>query len=146
MELRSPALQVDSLPAEPQGKPKKTGVGGLSLLQGIFPTQGLNQGLLHCRQILHQLNHQGNPILLTSCDAEKIYHTCGHSVTSNSATPWTVARQTPLSMGFSRHEYWSGLPFPPLYDECKVASVCIHACVKMDKQPDVATLKLSHPK
>ena len=36
---RSPALQVDSLPAEPQGKPKNTGVGTLSLLQGIFPTQ-----------------------------------------------------------------------------------------------------------
>ena len=28
------------------------------------------------------------------------------------ATPWTVARQVPLSMGFSRPEYWSGLPFP----------------------------------
>ena len=29
------------------------------------------------------------------------------------ATPWTVARQAPLSMGFSRQESWSGLPFPP---------------------------------
>ena len=29
------------------------------------------------------------------------------------ATPWTVALQAPLSMGFSRQEYWSGLPFPP---------------------------------
>ena len=29
-----------------------------------------------------------------------------------SATPWTVAHQAPLSMGFSRQEYWSGLPFP----------------------------------
>ena len=29
------------------------------------------------------------------------------------ATPWTVACQAPLSMGFSRQEYWSGLPFPP---------------------------------
>ena len=28
------------------------------------------------------------------------------------ATPWTVARQAPPSMGFSRQEYWSGLPFP----------------------------------
>ena len=28
-------------------------------------------------------------------------------------TPWTVARQAPLSMGFPRQEYWSGLPFPP---------------------------------
>ena len=36
------------------------------------------------------------------------------SVVSNSfMTPWTVARQAPLSMGFSRQEYWSGLPFPP---------------------------------
>ena len=29
------------------------------------------------------------------------------------ATPWTVAHQAPLSMGFSRQEYWSGLTFPP---------------------------------
>ncbi|KAM7230968.1 hypothetical protein CapIbe_018458, partial [Capra ibex] len=29
-----------------------------------------------------------------------------------SVTPWTLARQAPLSMGFSRQEYWSGLPFP----------------------------------
>ena len=52
---RSPALQVDSLPSEPPGKLKNTGVGSLSLLQGIFPTQELNWGLLHCRQILYQL-------------------------------------------------------------------------------------------
>ena len=43
---RSPALQGDSLPAEPQGKPKNTGMGGLSLFQQIFLTQELNQGLL----------------------------------------------------------------------------------------------------
>ena len=35
------------------------------------------------------------------------------SVMSDSATAWTVARQAPLSMGFSRQEYWSGLPCPP---------------------------------
>ena len=35
-----------------------------------------------------------------------------HSVMSNSATLWTVASQVPLSMGFSRQEYWSRLPFP----------------------------------
>ena len=34
------------------------------------------------------------------------------SVVSDSATPWTVAHQAPQSMGFSRQEYWSGLPFP----------------------------------
>ena len=57
--LRTPALQVDSLPPEPSGKPKNTGVGSLSLLQGIFLTQESNQGLLHCRWILYQLN-RGN--------------------------------------------------------------------------------------
>ena len=61
IELRSLALQADSLPAEPEGKPKNTGVGSLSLLQGIFPTQELNRGLLHCRQILYQLSHQESP-------------------------------------------------------------------------------------
>ena len=38
---------------------QNTGVGSLSLLQGIFPTQGSNWGLLHCRQILYQLSYQG---------------------------------------------------------------------------------------
>ena len=56
IETRSPALQAESLPAEPQGKPKNTGVGSLSLLQGIFPTQEKNQGLLYCRRILYQLS------------------------------------------------------------------------------------------
>ena len=57
-EPRSPPWQVDSLPAEQPGKPKNTGVGILSLLQGIFLSQELTQGLLHCRRILYQLSHQ----------------------------------------------------------------------------------------
>ena len=63
IEPRSPTLQVDSLPAEPQGKPMNTRVGSLSLLQESlsFPTQELNQGLLYCRQILYQMNYQGRP-------------------------------------------------------------------------------------
>ena len=39
---------------------QNTGVGSLSLLQRIFPTQGSNPGLLHCRWILSQLNHKGS--------------------------------------------------------------------------------------
>ena len=61
IEPRSPASQADSLPAEPQGNPKNTGVGSLSLVQRIFPTQESNQGLLHCRRILYQLSSQGSP-------------------------------------------------------------------------------------
>ena len=49
IELGSAALQADSLPAEPHGKPKNTGVGSLSLLQQIFLTQESKWGLLHCR-------------------------------------------------------------------------------------------------
>ena len=87
---RSPALQANSLLSEPPGKPsvrmkwrksrsvvsdslqphglyspwnspgQNTGVGSLSLLQEIFPTQGSNPGLSHCRQILYQLSHKGS--------------------------------------------------------------------------------------
>ena len=57
----SPTLRVHSLPSEPPGKPKNTGVGSLSLFQRIFLTQESNRGLLHCRQILYQLSYQGSP-------------------------------------------------------------------------------------
>ena len=43
---------------------QNTGVGSLCILQRIFPTQGLNPGLPHCRQILYQLSHQGSPRIL----------------------------------------------------------------------------------
>ena len=49
---------MDSLPAEPQEKPKNTGVGNLLFLQRIFPTQELNKGLLHSKRILYQLSYQ----------------------------------------------------------------------------------------
>ena len=48
-----------------------------ALLQGIFPTQELNPGLLHCRQILYCLSHQGNPLSYlpnpTDCHSQKFY-------------------------------------------------------------------------
>ena len=61
IELRSPTLQANSLLSELPGKPKNTRVVSLFLLQGIFPTQESNRGLLHCSQILYQLSHQGSP-------------------------------------------------------------------------------------
>ena len=89
IKSRSPTLQADSLPAEPPGKPwseshsvvsdslrphglcipwnssgQDTGVGGLCLPQGIFPTQGSNPGLPHCKQILYRLSHKGSPGIL----------------------------------------------------------------------------------
>ena len=46
---------------------RDNGVGCHALLQGIFPTQGSNPGLPHCRQILYCLNHQGNPMVMFYC-------------------------------------------------------------------------------
>ena len=43
---------------------QNTGMGSLSLLQGIFPTQGWNPGLPHCSQIIYQLSHQASPRIL----------------------------------------------------------------------------------
>ena len=56
----SSALQADSLPSEPPGKLKNTALGSLSLLQGIFPIQESNWGILHCRWILCQLSYEGS--------------------------------------------------------------------------------------
>ena len=66
-EPMSPALQADSLQSEPARKPMNTGVGSLSLLQGIFPSQELSWGLLLCRQILSQLSYQGSPLTGIVC-------------------------------------------------------------------------------
>ena len=58
----------DPMDCSPQGSSvhgdspgKNTGVGCHALLQGIFPTQGLNPGLPHCKWILYQLSYQGSP-------------------------------------------------------------------------------------
>ena len=62
---------------------QNTGVGSLSFLQGIFPTQGSNPGLLHCRHILYQLSHQGSPsnsgeLIYSDIDPVRriIFHNC----------------------------------------------------------------------
>ena len=62
---------------------QNTGVGSLSLLQGIFPTQGSNPGLLHCRHILYQLSHKGSPsnsgeLIYSDIDPirRSIFHNC----------------------------------------------------------------------
>ena len=65
VKLWPSTLQGDSLLTEPPGKPKNTGVGSLSLHQGIFPTQESNWVLLHCRRILYQLSYQGSSHICT---------------------------------------------------------------------------------
>ena len=63
----SGSVVCDSLPGASvhvDSPGKNTGVGCWVLLQEIFPTQGSNPGLPHCRQILYQLSHQGSPRIL----------------------------------------------------------------------------------
>ena len=91
------------------------------LLQGVFLAQGSNPCLLcllHCRQMFYPLSHQGSPLKDNSyilgnvpgCMATHFSHV------QLSATLETVAHQAPLSIGFSRQEYWSELPCPLLRD------------------------------
>ena len=60
----SDSLWHDGLHSAWDSPGQNTGVGSLSLLQGIFPTQGSNPGLPHHRQILYQLSHKGSPRIL----------------------------------------------------------------------------------
>ena len=66
------SVMSDSLQNSPG---QNTGVGSLFLLQGIFPTQGSNPGLPHCRQILYHLSYQGSPqiIILTAKSSGKMF-------------------------------------------------------------------------
>ena len=60
----SDSLQPHGLYSPWNSPGQNTGVGSLSFLQGIYPTQGSNPGLPHCRQILYQLSHKGSPRIL----------------------------------------------------------------------------------
>ena len=72
IESESHSVVSDSLPPHGLYSPwnslgQYTGVGSLALLQGIFPTQGLNPGVPYCRQILYQLSHKGSPLTYSNC-------------------------------------------------------------------------------
>ena len=60
----SDSLQPHGLYSPWNSPGQNTVVGSLSLLQGIFPTQGSNPGLPHCRRVLYQLSHKGSPWIL----------------------------------------------------------------------------------
>ena len=70
---------------------QNTGVGSLSLLQGIFPTQGSNPGLLHCRWILYQLSHKGSP---------RILEWVAYHFSSRSSLPRNQTRVSCIAGGF----------------------------------------------
>ena len=66
-----------------------TAVGSHFLLQGIFPTQGSNPGLLHCRQILYYLSHQRSPINILSIIKHVLSTNCvGGTLLGTSEQDW----------------------------------------------------------
>ena len=71
---------------------QNTGVGSLSLLQGIFSTQGLNPGLPHCSWILYQLNHKGSP---------RILEWVAYLFSNGSSWPRSQTRVSCIAGGFS---------------------------------------------
>ena len=99
-----PTLQPHGLYSPWHSPGQNTGVDSLSLLQGIFPTQGLNPGLPHYRQILYQVSLKGSPRILEWVKVK----VKSLSRVRLLATPWTTAYQAPPFMGFSKQEYWSG--------------------------------------
>ena len=81
---------------------KNTGMGSLSFIQGIFQIQELNQGLLHCRQILYQLSYQGspNPVnLKINITADKNHNSFGRSI-RNTINPDENTLNNIISTGF----------------------------------------------
>ena len=104
---------------------RNTGVGCHFLLQGIILTERSNSGLLHYRQILYHLSHQGRPTI--GYLPRNFWVSINCSVIWLFATPWTAAHQAPLSMEFSRQDYWSGSPFSfPSYrsrDQTRVSCI-----------------------
>ena len=112
----------------PRNSPgQNTGVGSLSLLQGIFPTQGWNPDLPHCRRILSQLSHQGSPNSLSgreeklSCQPPieptqqgKAIGTCEHGLQSMGSGLRSVGSPRPQWGGTLQQRFVPLLPtFPP---------------------------------
>ena len=91
LSVMSDSLQPHELYSPWNSAGQNTGVGSLSLLQGIFPTQGSNPGLPHCRWILYQLSHKGSPRTL---------EWLSYPFSSRSSPPRSQARVSCIAGGF----------------------------------------------
>ena len=100
--------------------PGYTASQGASESRGYMTPHLLDQAGSHCRGMIDTCGQQfsvtGLPCLLEDLQPHPwspyVCAVLSRSVVSDSATPWTVSCQAPLSMEFSRQEYWSGLPLP----------------------------------
>ena len=133
---------------------KNTGVGCHFLLQGIFPTQGSNPHLLHWQVDFLPLNHLGSPNLAEIKSDRKtlpiyqrlyflnllsqIFAAAANLLQScpTLCDPIDGSSPGPLSLGFSRQEYWSGLPLPSPRHACLLSCFShVQLCATLWKQP-----------
>ena len=151
MKSESHSAVSDSLPPHGLYSPwsplgQNTGVGSLSLLQGIFPTQGSNPGIPHCRGILHQLNHKGSPRILEwvaypiSSGSSRPRDWTGVScISCGFLTNWAV-RETMVKVSFLHWHFFSSLnllisliyffhPFTPFSSGNHLFVLCIYYSV-----------------
>ena len=119
-ESESESLSVMSHSLQPHGicdpwnsPGQNTGVGSLPLLQGIFPTQGSNQGLLHYRRILSQLSQKGSPRILewaafpSSRGSSRPRNRTGVSIAGGSFPSWARREATCIkNTGFLLRVLW----------------------------------------
>ena len=144
MEPRFPTLQADSLPAGLLGTPKNTGVGSLSLLQGIFLTQKSNHGLLHCRWIFYQLSYQDahkvklkDLLLARSLLCRGHVHNGRVGVRCSSGSPKLLVHK--LDFSFTHMRAPRGEWATPLFQSVSVCAkslqLCPTLCDHMDYSP-----------
>ena len=102
-----------------------------------FSIQGVNPGLPHCRRILSHLSHQGSPNILEYTAAAAAAAAAAKSLQScpTLCDPIDGSHQAPLSLGFSRQEHGSGLPFPSPMRESEVTQSCPTLSDPMDCSP-----------
>ena len=112
LSIVSDSLRPHGLYSPCNSLSKNTGVGSLSLLQGIFPTQGSDPGLPHCRWILYQLSHKGSPRILE-------WDLPDPGIELGSPT----LQADPLPTELSRK---------PLWQKVKVSQLCLTLCDPMD--------------
>ena len=101
MKVVSDSLEPHGLYSEWNSPGQNTGVGSRSLLQWIFPTQGSNPGLQHCRWILYQLSHKGSP---------RIVEWVAYPFCRGSSQPRNQARVCGIAGGFFTSWVLAGKP------------------------------------
>ena len=119
---------------------KNTGVGCHALLQGIFLTQGLNPGILNCRQILYHLSHQGiTTTTIIALIKKWLTFTSvqfSHSVVSDSLRPHGPQHARPACPSASPALYSDSRPssgwFPKCYARAVVVVVFLHLCIYLE--------------